>query len=160
MPVAFLRPPSSSCFPSRVRLVRSAPPPRYGAPPPSGRWLLVPPWRTRSSAGSRENKNNRRSRAAERSERGPRTQDRVGRATRSGGDAPGAGSHEAGRHGLRRALPAPGLECPPLQQPASPAWGTRNRTRPRPGPGQTTAITRAPGSRALLPPPPPRWISA
>lgn len=33
MPVAFLRPPSSSCFPSRVRLVRSAPPPRYGAPP-------------------------------------------------------------------------------------------------------------------------------
>lgn len=40
MPVAFLRPPSSSCFPSRVRLVRSAPPPRYGAPPPrvGGSW--------------------------------------------------------------------------------------------------------------------------
>lgn len=69
------RSPAASPDPSpSPRLVRPAPPPplvREARPPPGPR-LLVPPGRTRSSAGSRENKNNRRRRrgAAERGEPG------------------------------------------------------------------------------------------
>lgn len=158
--VAFLRPRSPGCSPSRVLLVRPAPPPSLAgvAPPISGPRLLVPPWRTRSSAGSRENKNNRRRGRGSRTRRaGTGDAGPGGAASRRGCDAPEAVRHGAAGYGLRGASPTPGLARPPPQPPAPPAWGTRRRTRPRPGPGRTAADTRAPGSRA--PPPPTRWIS-
>lgn len=160
--VTFLRPRSPAASPRHERALGTAPAasiPRWGGCPPSGRRRLVPPGRTRSSVGSRENKNNRRRRVGQRTRRAG-ARGRVGRTSGSSGDAPGSGRHGAGGRGLRGAPSAPGLARPPLQSPVPPAWGTRSRTRPRPGPGRTAADTRALGSRAPLPPPPPGWISA